>query len=145
MPGKLHRLIGNETLTGLDGNDVFSGGLGTDTVDYSVRIAPIGAAGINASIDGVANDGAAGENDFIGADVENVLGGSGNDVITGNVSTNALNGGAGDDTLTGGAAADTLTGADGNDTINAIDGVIDTIGDHVGTDVLNKDSNDIVL
>ncbi|HYZ28982.1 MAG TPA: calcium-binding protein [Thermoleophilaceae bacterium] len=129
---------GNDTLTGGPADDVLIGEAGADTLagrdgrdtaDYSARTAPVAV-----SLDGTANDGEAGENDNVGADVEIVAGGSGNDQLAGNDGDNALlgnagddmlgggggndqlDGGAGNDTLAGGAGSDTLTGADGTDT-----------------------------
>lgn len=139
---------GNDSLVGGNGNDRLRGGLGTDRLigganndlaDFTDH-----TANLTITLDGVANDGAAGENDFIGADVESVLGGTGNDNITGSAGINLIRGGDGNDTITPGAGRDTVFGDLGNDTFNTIDGVIDTIGDHLGTDVVNKDSNDIV-
>lgn len=116
---------GADTLSGGEGNDIFSsgtdpdgadtfnGGVGTDTVDYSAR-----TASVTVTIDGVANDGAVGEQDNVAIDVENVTGGLGNDMITGGAGDNVLTGGAGNDTLAGGLGADTLNGGVGDDTFN---------------------------
>ena len=82
---------------GPDDVDVFEGGTGIDTANYSGRTVPL-----RISLDGAANDGSAGEGDNIRLDVENVIGGSGNDVITANVfqsNRNILTGGAGNDLL----------------------------------------------
>ena len=84
--------------------DTFTGGSGFDTVDYSSRTNPL-----TITLDGAANDGEAGENDNVGAGIENVIGGSGNDTITG---------GPGNDTLAGGPGNDVLHGAGGNDTFD---------------------------
>ena len=75
-----------------DGADVLVGGLGADTVDYAGR-----RASVAANLNGLADDGAAGERDRIGVDVE------------------ALNGGSAADRLTGDARANTLRGNGGND------------------------------
>jgi Ca2+-binding RTX toxin-like protein len=138
------------------GSDDMDGGTGTDTCDYSLRTGPV-----TVSFDGADLDGEAGEGDNCGgivdlaipgsfgevggdeaeggpvssADVEAVLGGSGNDVLTGHPTagdtlsggagndvlsglggTDTLDGGTGDDTLAGGAGNDALTGGDGVDT-----------------------------
>jgi len=110
--------LGNDSLiggNGLDwfaegsapnGSDVFSGGAGIDTVDYSGRVASIAVTMDGAS----ANDGdSLGEGDNVSADVENLLGGSGNDTLTGNTSNNMISGGAGDDAIAGGAGNDMLS------------------------------------
>ncbi|HYD71695.1 MAG TPA: M10 family metallopeptidase C-terminal domain-containing protein [Candidatus Binatia bacterium] len=64
------------------------------------------------------------------ANIENVIGGSGNDFLTGNASANKLTGGDGADVITGGGAADSLTGGLGNDTFVYAPGAgADTITD----------------
>lgn len=50
------------------------------------------------------------------AEIETVIGGSGNDSITGNGSAERLEGGPGNDTLVGGDGSDSLLGGPGNDT-----------------------------
>nr|BFE82533.1 hypothetical protein GCM10020093_051340 [Planobispora longispora] len=94
--------------------DVFSGGAGVDTAVYNDRIVRQ-----IVSLDGVANDGSAGEGDNMRADVENVFGGALGDTLTGNGLANEIRGGQGDDTLTGRGGADTLSGGGGTDTCNA--------------------------
>jgi Ca2+-binding RTX toxin-like protein len=89
--------------TTANGGDIFNGGNGIDTVDYSGRL----LVGVVVTMDGVtANDGTAGENDNVKADVENVLGSAFADSITGNASNNKITGNAGADTLIGGAGDD---------------------------------------
>jgi Ca2+-binding RTX toxin-like protein len=117
-----NRLVGgpgNDRLIGLDGNDVLDGGagkdvliggLGSDTADYSSR-----AESLKLSLDGIANDGAVGENDLISADIENVNGGRGNDLITGDANANSLSGNGGADEIHGGAGNDRLSGGGGID------------------------------
>jgi Ca2+-binding RTX toxin-like protein len=95
-----------------DGADTFVGDSGfPDTVTYAARTTPV-----TVTLDGSANDGAAGERDNIGSDVAQIIGGSGGDVIdasAGKVQTTVF-GGPGNDTLTtnfnavGGAGDDTL-------------------------------------
>jgi len=64
------------------------------------------------------------------ANVENVIGGSGNDILTGDSGANKINGGAGADIITGGAGNDNLTGGLGNDTFVYAPGAgADTIND----------------
>ena len=74
------------------------------------RVAPIAA-----SIDGVANDGEAGEGDNIATDVESIVGGSAGDTLTGGAGNETLIGGAGNDTLSGLAGDDVLDGGAGAD------------------------------
>jgi secreted trypsin-like serine protease len=130
---------GNDTFTQTataDSGDVFDGGPDIDTVSYQVRTSPV-----NVTIDGVADDGGAGEADQVLVTVENVIGGSGNDVITGSVAPNTLTGGAGDDTLSGLARDDILRGQAGNDTITG-GGHNDTVDGGDGNDRLFGDSGD---
>jgi hypothetical protein len=93
--------------------DSFSGGDGVDTIDYASRGAPLAI-----SLDGTANDGAAGEGDNAQADIERVLGGSAGDGLVGSDGSNVLGGGPGDDSLNGGAGRDTLGGGLGDDYVD---------------------------
>lgn len=130
----LRGMAGNDVMNGDDGNDTFdegsaangsdvmNGGAGIDTVDYSAR-----TVALVVTMDGVAaNDGEAGENDNVKADIENLKAGSGDDTITGNAMSNVITGGAGNDVLNGGAGDDVFpqgAAADGNDTISGGPGV----------------------
>jgi Ca2+-binding RTX toxin-like protein len=67
-----------------------------------------GKEGVGISLDGVANDGTAGERDDVRSN--HVIGSPGGDAITG---------GGADDTLVGGGGADVLDGRGGDDVINA--------------------------
>jgi Ca2+-binding RTX toxin-like protein len=69
--------------------DIFTGGTGTDSVSYRVRTIPVIA------LDGVADDGGAGERDNIRTDIETVFGGSANDARTGSAAANRIFGGDG--------------------------------------------------
>jgi Ca2+-binding RTX toxin-like protein len=119
---------GNDTLTGgsgndqfvcgaaNDGNDIMIGGPGDrDTVDYSRR-----SAGVNASLDGKANDGqlSAGERDNAGTDIEIILGGRGSDTLSGLGRDDIINGGLGADTIIGNDGSDYLVGSGGQDLVN---------------------------
>ena len=136
---------GNDAVTGADA-DTFLGGEGAaDRVDYmSYRLENTDGDGwrgifddLHLSGDGEANDGAAGEHDNIGADVEgadlgngddffqqgagalrNVHGGGGDDELrAGPAGGGNLQGGGGNDVLVGGDGDDNLSGHDGNDRI----------------------------
>jgi Ca2+-binding RTX toxin-like protein len=89
------------------------------------------------------DDGISGEGDDIQADVENLIGGSGNDYLSGSSGSNTISGGAGDDDISGGPAGsscsadvDVLNGNDGNDIFRL--GTLTNCGDAVdggnGTD-----------
>jgi Ca2+-binding RTX toxin-like protein len=107
-------------------SDVFRGGDGTDTVDYSLRESPLVV-----SLDGMPGDGAAGEGDNVLPDVERVIGGSDSDAIVGSDASNFLDGGLGDDLLNGlggddelvggvnDSGSDALTGGGGSDVLKA--------------------------
>jgi len=72
-----------------------------------------------------ANDGEIGENDSLGRDINNVVGGSGSDYIDASLASGVshiLYGMSGDDTLIGSALADTLYGGWGNDVLKGGDG-----------------------
>jgi Ca2+-binding RTX toxin-like protein len=86
---------GNDTVAGNAQANQLRGGTGVDTVTYAGRTEPL-----QLTLNGIADDGAAGENDLIGADVENVIGGEGNDTLAGTPSANRLLGGGGVDMAT---------------------------------------------
>ncbi len=101
--------------------DTVKGGAGEDTIMY------FGPTDVTVTQDGVANDGAAGEHDNVGSDIERIqtgdgddtiVGGPGGQFINGGEGTNAINGGPGNDTLTAGAGADTFHGGKGRDTVS---------------------------
>lgn len=96
-----------------DEPDLLDGGKGIDLVDYS------GASGaVKVSLDGRANDGVAGENDNVRADVEDVTGTPEDDVLIGSKRPNDLVGGDGDDRLSGKGSLDGLSGGRGNDRLS---------------------------
>lgn len=113
---------GNDNLSGGAGNDYFNtdagrdvirGGSGRDRVSYNGR-----SAAVYVDLDGArGDDGARGEGDSVGTDVEDVVGGAGSDRLTGNSGHNELLGGPGNDYLAGGKGHDILVGGSGNDTL----------------------------
>jgi Ca2+-binding RTX toxin-like protein len=116
---------GNDRLIGFrdPGNDVYRGGAGTDMLDFRGT-----DVGVSVSLDGVANDGPAGEADNAGTDIENLKGGNGDDTLIGDSDRNLIEGFAGNDTLRGGSpplksgtisflADDTLDGGIGSDVL----------------------------
>ena len=96
---------GDDYFGGFTGADVFVGGRGYDEVSYETRTNPI-----RADLDGAADDGEAGEGDTIGADIENITGGSSDDRLTGNSASNELIGGPGTDLLRTGGGDDRVWG-----------------------------------
>jgi hypothetical protein len=116
-----------DLLDGGPGNDVIDGGEDADTIE-----APLDADVINGgtgadtlrlgpnndtvTLDGVANDGTAGQGANVFGDVETIEGFEGADTLVGDGGANTFRGGPGGDTLNGGAGPDTLDGgADGDD------------------------------
>ena len=130
---------GNDLLTPYSFGDTVAGGPGVDTVRYSGY-----AAAIVVTLDGVANDGDADDDQNVAADVENATGGSGDDDLSGNAAANVLRGGEGGDTLQGGGGADQLFGEGGNDVLRARDGVADAIDCGPGQDSVTADVADVV-
>jgi len=101
-----------------DDDDIFQGGVGNDTVDYSNRIASSGVT-VNldctftaATVAGTKSAGTAsggvGESDYIGLDVEDVVGTVGDDTINGSSVPNSIWSMGGEDTISGGAGSDQL-------------------------------------
>ncbi|RHW23277.1 calcium-binding protein [Nocardioides immobilis] len=135
-PTRLTGGPGQDTYNGTSGNDtfvedptdlaadIFHGLGGTDLVTYAQR-----SVALDVSLDGVANDGASGECDNVGTDVEYVVGGPAGDRLTGSGLADRLDGGPGNDILTGGNGADRFYGRDGMDTIRARDGERDVVLD----------------
>jgi len=113
----IHGGDGNDTIDGGQGNDAMLAGGGIDTSDWADRI-----VNLIVTLDGVANDGGPGGTDNVGADFENIIGGTKNDRLTGNALTNNIDGRAGNDTIFGLAGNDTLTGGTGNDNLDGGDG-----------------------
>lgn len=110
---------------------VVQGVAGFDTVDYAARTRPLAL-----TLDGVANDGEAGEGDNILPDVEFVKAGSGDDLLVGNDGFNALRAAGGDDVIRGGGFPDLLLAGPGNDRID---------GGARGDLVHGAGGNDVVL
>jgi Ca2+-binding RTX toxin-like protein len=151
---------GDDTLMGGDGGDTLSGGLGNDVFDEGA--APNGTdtmagaggrdlvtyagrpAGVTVTMDGVFDDGEAGESDNVGADIENAFGGAGDNVMTGSNAANDLTGGPGGDILDGGAGDDTLNGAAGGDRLTGGSGNDGVFGDDGDDAVLEGAGNDNV-
>jgi Ca2+-binding RTX toxin-like protein len=149
-PGVIQGGSGDDQLFGGDGYDAFDGGPGADTISggdsyyigdgviYETR-----TAAVDVTLDGVANDGEAGEHDNVMPDVETIIGGEGPDRLVGDPtdvaepSANfyALAGRGGDDVLIGGSASETIAGFDGNDILIGNGGDDHMIG-HAGDDTL---------
>jgi Ca2+-binding RTX toxin-like protein len=99
------------------GSPAFQVSHATDTIDYSSI-----ATEVDVTLEGQANDGPAGENDNVGADIENVLGGTAGDKLTAGPSSVILQGNGGDDVLAAGPGDDLLFGGQGSDQLTGSDG-----------------------
>ena len=96
-----------------DGSDYMNGGQGANTVNYDPR-----AVSVTVTLgDGLANDGEAGEGDFVESDVSRARGGSGDDVLIAASTSSVLLGGGGNDELFGGPGADAMYGGNGADSL----------------------------
>lgn len=123
---RFHGGAGNDVVTGSGWDDFIDGGPGADDVagGDGFDVGWYGTASTAQTIDvpdGAANDGGtadagvvdgAARRDKVFADVEAIVGGSGNDVITATDAGGVVIGGPGDDTLNGGVGDDTLCGDD---------------------------------
>jgi Ca2+-binding RTX toxin-like protein len=124
----------DDGLIGGAGADAMGGGDGTDSVDYSAATVPqtvtVG--------DGLANDGASGENDNVMPDIEVVVGGQADDQLSrsGSNSPGELWGQGGNDTLIGGNSEDRLEGENGNDLLDGSYGA-DVINGDAGVDTVD--------
>jgi Ca2+-binding RTX toxin-like protein len=127
---------GNDRIVGDrdPGSDVYTGGAGFDILDFRDT-----AAAVSVSLDGVANDGPAGQADNAGSGIENIKGGRGDDTLVGDSARNLLEGFSGNDTLRGGSPPTRrLT------TIGALVGD-DTIDGGIGSDAMAGDGGDDLL
>ena len=116
--------VGNDTMDGGSGPDWFSGWDGIDQVTYQDSLAPV-----TVTLDGTANDGAAGEGDNVVPGVEIVIGGQSGDDLTGDGSANWFYGGPGPDKLYGLGGNDMLDGQAGTDTADGGAAVDDCTGE----------------
>ena len=132
---------GDDELDGGSGSDLLLGGEGNDAVSYG---GTLGVSGVVVTLDGIANDGAPGEADDVGSDVEDLFGGDGDDKLTGSAGPNTIDGGLGGDRITGAAGRDALFGDEGDDVVDAQDGESDRIECGPGTDTAAVDLIDIV-
>jgi Ca2+-binding RTX toxin-like protein len=134
---------GDDTFPSVDGDgaDTIDGGEGTlDVASYAARTVPL-----SLSLNGGADDGAAGEGDNL-LGVETVLGGTKDDTLTGDAFANFLTGNAGNDTIDGGEGSDFLRGNAGDDTIIGRDTGLfrDDVACGVGADTAIADFTDSV-
>lgn len=128
---------GAEQLDGGPGADLLRGGAGSDRATYAQAPGPV-----RVTLDDQPGDGAAGEGDDVGGDVESVDGTSGADVLVGGPAANDLVGGPGDDRLDGGPGDDRLAGYEGDDVLRGGDGN-DVLDDDLDDDMLATHGDDL--
>jgi Ca2+-binding RTX toxin-like protein len=136
---------GNDLIDGAGGNDVLQGGGGADDLLGGAgrdRATYVGAAAQRVTLDGVRDDGAAGELDNVRADVEDVAAGAGDDELVGSRADNGLDGGAGNDRLIGGGGVDAFSGGPGADAVFARDGLNERVDCGTEADTGEADTND---
>jgi len=130
---------GNDTLKAGGGDDLLDGGLGADYLQGGGGIDTVTYAGRTAAVkvtlgDFLANDGQAGEGDYVLADVDKIQGGAGDDTLIGSDANESLFGNGGADSLVGNGGNDFLWGGLGNDWLRGGAGA-DVMYGGVGYDV----------
>lgn len=107
---------GDDLIIGGDGqgDDVYNGEAGIDTVKYTSAVAGITIDLAKGSAKSTLVDAGIGTDTL--KNIESVIAGDFNDVLKGSSGANKLEGGSGDDLLLGGGGKDTLVGGAGNDT-----------------------------
>jgi Ca2+-binding RTX toxin-like protein len=122
---------GDDVIDGGAGKDETWGGTGTDTSSWADASGPV-----TVSLDAAANDGVAGENEFVPADFEVIQGSEYGDHLSGASWSETLLGGGGPDDLQGYGGDDTLSGQAGDDTLRANSGA-DVLSGGADTDSLS--------
>jgi hypothetical protein len=115
------------------------GGDGEDTVTYLHSLSAV-TVDPNSAANG---DGAAGEGDVVGSDIEDIVGSYYNDTITGTDAANRISGLYGNDTIDGRGGDDTIHGDEDNDSISGGAGRDLLYGD-AGTDNLRGDMDVLI-
>jgi Ca2+-binding RTX toxin-like protein len=116
----------------LNGSDRYVGGPGEDLVTYVNRDLPV-----SVTLDGLADDGSAGEGDFVDPDVDRVWGGARVDELVAAPAGSLLFGDLGADRITGGPGPDRLSGG--------TDDSADAIAGHGGDDQIAGNAGDDAL
>jgi Ca2+-binding RTX toxin-like protein len=132
--------LDNDHLRGGAGPDVMAGGPGEDHVSYDDH-----TAAVRISLDGRANDGKAGEGDWVRADVEGGHGSRGPTTFIGNAGPNYFSGSEKDDVIQAQAGDDSIRGFGGRDLLSGGAGNDEIIGSY-GADVIRGGAgNDLLL
>jgi hypothetical protein len=144
---------GDDTMTSGPGADEFDGGYGgdptgsdapsRDTVSYEGR-----TAGVTVTLDGFADDGAVGEDDYILPSIERVIATDRPDKLVGpdrvpDGRSYTYEAGGGNDVVSGGAGTDLIDAGSGNDVVIALDGTKDAVKCGLGTDIAVIDKSDL--
>ncbi|ESQ87822.1 calcium-binding protein [Asticcacaulis benevestitus] len=117
--------------TGWSGGDIYDGGLGTDTVDYSEAASAVtaylGTYSETTASQGSGSGGLATGHTYIS--IESIVGSDYNDALSAGAGAHSLEGGKGNDTLSGGTGADTylFSRGDGSDTVTEDNGGSNTL------------------
>ena len=145
-------IIDTESASPLN-DDLYDGGLGIDTVDYSATNwhfsvifnlhngGQFFSGNLRDTLTSIENVIVGGDAEILGSDGDNVLtatSATGNNIINARDGNDTINAGGGNDTIDGGAGNDIINGENGNDTIEgaAGDDVIDGgAGDDIITDI----------
>jgi Ca2+-binding RTX toxin-like protein len=125
-----------------NGSDALSGGDGIDTIDYTLRPAPV-----RIDLNGLADDGdiRSGEADNVSNSVDVMMGGAASDQMLGRENAaDTMIGGTGDDYMDGRRGPDRIDGGPGIDQIAARDLSSDTISCGDSIDSVAADERDAV-
>ena len=98
---------------------------------------------MTATLNGVADDGEAGERDDVGGDVEGIEGGAGADLLAGRDGPQRIDGGPGGDVIDPGRGLDDVRAGPGDDTVRALDGTSEWVHCGDGRDTMSGDFDDL--
>jgi hypothetical protein len=132
---------GDDQIRVTNGIYTIIGGPGADTMNATGALAATVSyadrtEGVTVRLNGLADDGAAGEGDNVLGVVTGLHGGAGNDRLEAGPTGSGIFGGGGDDSLLGSPERDTLHGGDGDDELLAAEGD-DFLSGDAGADVLS--------
>jgi hypothetical protein len=160
-PGNIDGGPGIDYINAGKGGGVINGGTGDDYLDFpSLTVGPDdihggdGNDGVNygnypsavkVSLDDVANDGAAGQNQNVHSDIEYVTGSRFDDTLAGGAGDNDLRGRDGNDIITGGPGIDYAAGEGGDDKIDLADDIAETADCGPGNDEVIVDAVDTAI
>lgn len=125
--------------SGSDGEELFDGGSGFDSVDYDSCCEADGVT-VDLMLTGPQHTGGGGIDELV--DVEALEGSFGDDVLSGNAAGNSLEGSLGDDVLIGRDGNDYLLGDYGNDTISGGAGDDDLQGENSSDTIYGGSGDD---